>query len=118
MAEYIHKGWIATQYESDFLSYWGLIPLNTMIDCRGCWNNNHALEKAKQNGFYYFIAPKPSKYLNQLYLDRSGRPRCIYAELDYLERAANRAKSNYGNDMTKRVHMLLRVLKYRAKQKH
>ena len=117
MGNYKHPGWIGKQYESDFVSVWGKITLDQILDCRDCSNNDEALNKAKQNGFRFFLTPKPSKYLNQLYKNRSGRPRCVYAELDYNRDRAIKVKQDYGNSIIAQVHMLLRAIKWRAKSK-
>ncbi len=117
MGEYIHRGWTGEVYESNFDSKWGIITIDQILDCRHCCNNHQALSIAKEQGFKFFLCPKPSKYQNHLYKNRSNVARCVYVELDYDRDRAIKERVAYGKDISCRVHALVRAIKWRAKEK-
>jgi hypothetical protein len=115
--KYKHNGWIGKRNHSNFDSIWGIITLTDILDCRDCASNKAALVKAINGGFKYFLGPKPSKYHNHLYKNRSGIPRCVYAELDYNKERAEKERLRYAGSIDRQVKVMLRAIKWRAKHK-
>lgn len=115
-----HSGWIGTPNRSDFDSVWGIISIDDILDCSKSADMQSAVRRALDLGFAYFINPFPSKDGCQLYRVTKKRPpigRCVYALARYDKTRAEHSRLRYSTDLSERVKMLLRAIRWRATRK-
>lgn len=114
---YQHHGWLGEPCESDFQSHWGLVRREEMYDGRALSTATEAAQRARDAGYGYLLAPKPSRHGNHLYkVVGKGPPYCVYVLLEAREREAAHQRARYAEGARSRLTQTIRVVagtKYR-----